>query len=137
MSQAKHIVAHMMKEDAFSRWLGIEVVENGPGTCTLTMVVRPEMTNGFHIAHGAITYALADSALAFAANGHGSRSVSIETSISHTRPVNAGDPLQATAREVSLTSKIGIYDIEITSGGHIVALFRGTVYRTGKPWEIT
>lgn len=136
MNAAERIVAHMMQEDAFSRWLGIQVLTTGPGHCTLEMTVRPEMMNGFHIAHGAISYALADSALAFAANGHGMRSVSIETSISHTRPVKAGDPLTATAREVSLTSKIGIYDIEITSGEHVVALFRGTVYRTGKPWEL-
>jgi acyl-CoA thioesterase len=136
MSSARTIVDHMMANDAFSRWLGIEVLAAEPGSCTLTMTLRPEMTNGFHMAHGGIAYALADSALAFAANGHGLRSVSIETSISHTRPVHAGDPLTATAREISLTNKIGIYDIEITSGAHTVALFRGTVYRTGKSWEL-
>jgi acyl-CoA thioesterase len=136
MSSAQQIVNHMMANDAFSRWLGIRVLETLPGQCVLALTVRPEMTNGFHIAHGGIAYALADSALAFAANGHGMRSVSIETSISHTRPVHAGDDMRATAREVSLTNKIGIYDIEITSGEHTVALFRGTVYRTGKPWEL-
>ena len=49
------------------------------------MQVRKEMTNGFNIAHGGITYSLVDSALAFAANSYGIQSLSIETSINHTK----------------------------------------------------
>ena len=62
------IVAQMMDKDAFSQWLGIDVVESGPDACVCRMTVRPDMVNGFGIAHGAITYALADSTLAFAVN---------------------------------------------------------------------
>ncbi len=95
------------------------------------------MLNGFDIAHGGITYSLADSALAFASNSHGIQSVSIETSISHTKPVKEGDVLTAIAIEKNLTSKIGVYEVVVTNQADVtVALFKGTVYRTGKEWEV-
>ncbi len=130
------VVDKMYKGDAFSQWLGIERIEEREGYSQLRMTVREEMTNGFKIAHGGITYSLADSALAFASNSHGIQSVSIETSISHTRPVKAGDVITAEARELNLTRRTGIYDIRITNQhNEVVALFKGTVYRTGKVWE--
>lgn len=43
------------------------------------------MLNGFYIAHGGITYSLADSALAFASNAHNNKAVSVETNISHVK----------------------------------------------------
>ena len=91
------------------------------------------MTNGFNIAHGCITYSLAYSALAFASNSHGRKCVSVETSISNTKPCLIGDVLTARAVEKSITNKIGIYEITITNKDQvIVALFKGTVYRTSK-----
>lgn len=135
MKKASQIVQQMMENDAFSQWLGIEVLETGPGYCRLQMTVRPEMTNGFGIAHGGIAYSLADSALAFASNGHGQQALSIDTSIAHTSPVKAGQTLSATATEKSCTRRTGLYDVEITDPqGHTVAHFRGTVYRTAKEW---
>ncbi|MDX5404275.1 MAG: hotdog fold thioesterase [Bacteroidota bacterium] len=133
---SKRIVQYMYENDAFSKWLGIEVLEVRPGFCRLQMTVRDEMTNGFGIAHGGITYSLADSALAFASNGHGVQSVSIETSISHTSPVRSGMKLVALAEEKNLTRGTGLYYISITDEeGNILALFKGTVYRTGKEWK--
>jgi len=136
-SKAKKVVDKMYNNDAFSLWLGIERVQDGAGVSVLRMTVRDEMTNGFGIAHGGITYSLADSALAFASNGHGRMSVSVETSISHTVSVKAGDILTAEAREMSLSNKIGIYQIEVVNQKkETVALFKGTVYRTSREWDI-
>ena len=134
-SLAERVVARMYDHDPFSIWLGIERLLVAPGRCELRMTVREEMLNGFSIAHGGITYSLADSCLAFAANSHGIQSVSVETSISHTRPVKAGDVLTATSEEMSLSRSIGIYHITVRDqDGRTVALFKGTVYRTGKSW---
>lgn len=131
------IVEHMYVNDAFSQWLGIERLSERPGYCKLQMTVRDEMTNGFKVAHGGISYSLADSALAFASNSHGRHALSINTSIAHTLPVYAGDELVAEAKELSLTPKTAIYDITITNQKkQTVALFRGTVYRKSKEWEI-
>ena len=103
----------------------------------LEMIVRNEMTNGFNIAHGGITYSLADSALAFASNGGGKQSLSIETSIHHIEKVLAGDVIRASASLISETHKTAIYQIDITkTSGERVAWFKGTVYRTSKEWNL-
>lgn len=125
----------MYDNDWFSQWLGIERVKIESGSCVLRMTIRKEMLNGFGIAHGGITYSLADSALAFASNSHGRMSVSVETSISHTEQLFEGDVITATAEEMSLSNKIAIYNITVKNQkNEIVALFKGTVYRTGKDW---
>lgn len=125
----------MYDNDWFSQWLGIERVKVEPGICVLRMTIRKEMLNGFGIAHGGITYSLADSALAFASNSHGRMSVSVETSISHTEQLREGDVITASAEEMNLSNKIGVYHVTVRNqNNETVALFKGTVYRTGKEW---
>ena len=129
------IVDLMYNNDPFSQWLGIERIEDGLGTNILRMTVRPEMANGFGIAHGGITFSLADSAFAFASNSHGNKSVSIECSINHVRAVHAGDVLTATATESSKSNKLGIYHVEVRNQDDVVvALFKGMVYRKSEEW---
>lgn len=135
MLSPAEIVQQMLAKDYFSQWLGIELLEIKEGSCKLQMRVRKDMLNGFGIAHGGITYSLADSALAFASNSHGLKAVSIETSISHTESLKEGDVVTAEAIEESCSNKIGIYSVKLTnSPGSIVALFKGTVYRSSKSW---
>ena len=125
----------MFEGDAFSKWLGIEIIDVSEGSCELRLTIRDEMTNGFKIAHGGITYSIADSALAFASNSHGRKSISVETSISHTKQCLVGDVITAKAIEKSISNKIAIYEIIITNQKEeTVALFKGTVYRTSKDW---
>lgn len=133
MSQeARDIVNDMMEKDFFSQWLGIKVVDVAPGSCLLQMEVRKDMLNGFGIAHGGIAYSLADSALAFAANGHGIQSLSIETSIAHFNKITEGEVILAEAIEIHQSKKIAKYSVEIFSlAGEKKALFSGTVYRRG------
>ena len=127
----------MYDNDPFSQWLGIERLEDGPGVSVLRMTVRAEMTNGFGIAHGGITFSLADSALAFACNSHGKKAVSVECDINHLHPVRTGDILTARAEEVSKSNKIGVYQIGITNqDGLLVATFKGLVYRTSEDWAV-
>ena len=135
MSKAEEIVHKMFDNDAFSKWLGIEVIEIGEGVSTLRMTVRKEMLNGFEVLHGGITYSLADSALAFASNAYCRKSMSIETSISHTLSCKEGDLLTTKTVERSLSNKIGVYDITVLNQDEkVVALFKGTVYRSDKNW---
>jgi len=135
MNIPQAIVNKMFDQDAFSQWLGIEIVDVSDGYCQLKMTVRNDMLNGFKIAHGGIAYSLADSALAFASNSNGKKSLSVETSISHTISIKDGDKLTATTEELSISDKIGIYHITITNQeNQEVAFFKGTVYRTSKNW---
>ena len=135
MNQSEKIVDEMYQNDIFSQRLGIEVIKIKDGYCELKMTVRREMLNGFQIAHGGIAYSLADSTLAFASNSHGRKSLSVETSISHTVSVKEGDVLKTTTEELSLSDKMGVYFITITNqDNQEVAYFKGTVYRTSKEW---
>jgi acyl-CoA thioesterase len=134
---ASLIVDRMFNNDPMSQWLGIQRLKDGPGISVLRIQVRKEMLNGFSIAHGGIAYALADSALAFASNAHGIQSVSIETSISHVAAVHEGDILTTDVEEKSLTTRTGLYFVTVKNQHEkVVAYFKGTVYRTGKVWEV-
>lgn len=136
-SLPEKVVSKMFDSDWFSQWLGIERLEVKQGRCVLRMTIRKEMLNGFAIAHGGITYSLADSALAFASNSHGRMSVSVETSISHTESLKEGDVIIATAEEMSLSNKVAVYHVTVTNQNNkVVALFKGTVYRTSKEWDV-
>ena len=137
MLTPSEIVNKMLNNDAMSQWLGIELISVNKGKVTIKMTVRKEMTNGFGIAHGGITYSLSDSSLAFSANSYGIHAVSVETSISHLKPVNIGDILTTEVEEISLTKRIGVYHIKVTNQKSIlVSTMKGTMYRTGKEWEI-
>jgi acyl-CoA thioesterase len=136
-SKTTAIIDAMMSKDYFSQWLGIERLQEGDGFCKLRMTVRPEMCNGFEIAHGGISYSLADSALAFASNSHGRQAVSVETSISHIKPLRAGDVITAIAEEKSRSNKIAIYDVRVEKeNGELAALFKGTVFRKETEWNV-
>lgn len=133
---AEALVSGMVTRDGFSAWLGVELVEVLPGACTLRMRVRADMLNGFGMCHGGIPYSLADSALAFASNTHGTVTVSIQNTISYPAPVMEGDILTAVAEEESAGNRIAFYRVTVTNQNTaVVALFRGTVYRTTKPLE--
>ena len=134
-SLAERVVASMMARDAFSRWLGIEVVQVAPRRATVRMTVRADMLNGFGVCHGGVAYALADSALAFASNTHGQVTVSIDNGITYPKRIGEGDVLTAAAVEETATAKLGFFRVTVTRGGDVVALFHGTVYDTGKQFN--
>ena len=125
----------MLSQDAYSQWLGIEILECEIGRCKVAMTVRKEMLNSMNKAHGGITYSLADTAFGFAANTHGRFSVSIETSINHIEAVNEGDYLTAESVIEKVNNKLGFNIIEVKRGDELVALFKGVVYRTQREWE--
>ena len=128
---ALRVVDAMMAKDAFSQWLRINVLDVRACSATVSMRVREEMVNGFGVSHGGIVYSLADSALAFASNTHGRVTVSIENSITYPQPVHVGDELIAVAEEESASNRLGYYRVTVRrQDGVIVALFRGTVYKT-------
>ena len=125
----------MLSLDAFSQWMGIEILECKIGRCRVALTVRKEMLNSMFKAHGAISYALADTAFGFAANTHGKYAVSIETSINHIEALNEGDYLIAESVIEKVNNKLGFNVIEVKRGDELVALFKGVVYRTQKEWE--
>lgn len=135
MKTPEEIVKIMMEKDAFSKWMQISIMSIENGGCVMQSTVHKEMLNGFGIAHGGISYSLSDSALAFSSNAYGFQCVSIETSISHIRPVFENDVLTVTCKEIHRGNTLGIYTVEIINQDFdLVSKFKGTVNISQKAW---
>lgn len=130
---AQKVVNHLTENDLFSKWLGIEVLEIREGYSKIKMTIRNEMQNGFGIVHGGVTFSLADSAFAFACNNRNNLSLALDASINFIKPVHFGDVLSAEAKELHNGKSTGLYQISISNqNDHVIALFKGTCFRTGK-----
>ena len=135
--RAAAVVRHMLAHDVFSQWLGVEILDVMPARVTLRMAVREDMTNGFGVCHGGVTFAFADSALAFASNTGGKVTVSIENSMTYPAAVQVGDLLLAEAEQEASSQRLAYYRVRVTRGdGAVVALFRGTVFRTDREYDV-
>jgi len=133
MATPQQVITHMMENDFFSQWLGVEVLEIKEGYSKVRMTIRKEMVNGFGIIHGGIPFSLADTAFAFACNNRNNLSVALDVTISFTKAVHIDDILTAEAKEVHNGRSTGVYLITvINQRNEQVALFKGTCFRTGK-----
>jgi acyl-CoA thioesterase len=121
----------MLRQDTFSQLLGLEIDDVGPGYCRLHFVVRPDMLNGFGSLHGGATFAAADTAFAFACNSHGRQSVGLTVTVDYLEAGKLGDIIMVEAHEESLKHKVGVYQVRVVNQkGVVLALFKGTAYRT-------
>jgi acyl-CoA thioesterase len=131
---AMETVSRMLATDAFSRWLGITLVSVRPGHCVLTMQVREDMVNGFGVSHGGVVFSFADSAMAFACNSGEFVTVAIDNQIAYPAAIHVHDTLTATASEDAASGRLGFYRVTVRNQHDVVvALFRGSVYRTRRP----
>jgi acyl-CoA thioesterase len=120
----------MLSRDAASRALGIVLDGARPGWARVRLRITESMVNGHAIAHGGVTFTLADSAFAFACNSRNEPNVALQASISYVSAVRLGDVLVAEAQERSSKGRTGVYDITVArEDGALVALFRGVCYR--------
>ncbi|MCY3995931.1 MAG: hydroxyphenylacetyl-CoA thioesterase PaaI [Rhodobacter sp.] len=116
----------MWAGDDASRWFGMTLEKIAPGRAVLAMKVERHHTNGHDICHGGVIFSLADSAFAFACNSYNRMAVAQHNTISFIAPGSLGDVLTATAREVSVKGRSGIYDVQVTRGdGEVIAEMRG------------
>lgn len=138
MEQQSHspegVVQHMIQHDAFSRWLGIEVLEIKRGYSKIKMSLREEMLNGFGVIHGGVVFSFADSAFAFACNNGNNLSLALDTAINFIKTTKPGQSLVAEATELHNGRSTGLYQVIITNEKEEkIAVFKGTCFRTGKP----
>ena len=124
--RAERSAAAMWAGDKASEWVGMELVSVDEGEAVLEMTVQTHHTNGHGTCHGGISFLLADSAFAFACNSRNQNTVGQHTFMSYLAPGFKGDRLRATAREVSLTGRSGIYDVVVSNqNGKTLCEFRG------------
>ena len=120
----------MLSRDAASRTLGVVLDGARPGWARVRLLITESMVNGHAIAHGGVTFTLADSAFAFACNSRNEPNVALQASISYINAVRLGDVLVAEAQERSSKGRTGVFDITVArEDGELVALFRGVCYR--------
>jgi acyl-CoA thioesterase len=103
----------------------MRLVGVGPGRAVIEMRVREDMVNGHAIGHGGLTFALADSAFAFACNSYNRSTVAHECEVRFTAPTRLGDLLVAEAVERSRAGRDGVYDVTVRCGDTVVAEFVG------------
>ena len=131
---ARRCAEEMWSGDAASRMLGMSIRAVGPGTASVGMTIRSDMVNGWDLAHGGLVAALADSAFAVACNSHGQVTVAAGFDVTFLEPARLGDELVATAREVALRGRSGLYDVTVrrSSDDRVLAEFRGRSRATGR-----
>ncbi len=122
---ARRSAETMWAGDRASQALGMELDAVGPGSATVSMVLREDMVNGHAIGHGGLTFTLADSAFAFACNSYNRVTVAAGAEIRFRRPTRLGDRLVATATERERHDRDGLYDVQVTVGDEVVAIFTG------------
>ena len=124
--KAKQVARKIWETDNASQWFGMELVDATEGAATMTMVVQANHLNGHGTCHGGVTFALADSTFGFACNSRNQATVAMHNSITYTAPGKVGDVLTATAQEVSMQGRNGIYDVRVTNHDDVlIAEFRG------------
>jgi acyl-CoA thioesterase len=128
------VAGALYARDACSRALGVEIVSVSGESCVVTMPVRTDMCNGFGIAHGGITFLLADTAMAFASNADNEVSLASSAEIDWLAPVQDGDVLTATAERRWTNARSTVWDITVTNAaGDVVGIARGRTRKMGRP----
>ncbi len=121
----------MWAGDRASRGLEMSLDAVGPGTATVSMTLTESMVNGHAIGHGGYTFTLADSAFAFACNSYNRSTVAAGAEIRFRRPTHLGDRLVASATEREREGRDGVYDVLVTVGDEVVAVFVGRCKEIG------
>ncbi len=127
------VKGYINANDRLARFLGIEIVDIGPGTATARMTLAEEHTNSLGMAHGGTLLTLADLAFAAACNSHGNVALGVQVSIHYHRPVSSG-VLTAVARELTQGGRMASYMVEVRDeSANLVASFQGLAYRKKEP----
>ncbi|SJN28440.1 Phenylacetic acid degradation protein PaaD, thioesterase [Microbacterium esteraromaticum] len=123
----------MMRRDAASAMLGMNVEVDEPGRAVVSMTVRADMLNGFAITHGGLVFALADTAFAIACNEDERITVASGADITFLKSTGVGQVLTATAVRRVVSGRSGLYDVTVVDeSGDIVAEFRGRSVATNR-----
>ena len=131
---ARRCAATMLANDRSAKLLGITVEVTQPGEAEARMTVRDDMVNGFDVLHGGLTFALADTAFAFACNSYNERSFAASGHVDFLRPALLGDELTAYASQDHRGRRSGYYTVRVVNQREeLVALFRGRSAGTGQP----
>lgn len=100
---------------------GMEFVSAADGRALLRAVVSGRMVNAAGYANGALTFALADTACAYALNSAGARGLTLNANISYLRAAKTGMLLEASAQVVKLGGRVAHLQADVRCGEDCIA----------------
>ena len=122
------------QRDVFASGMGIELIEAAPGRAVTRVTVGERHLNFNGLGHGGLTFTLADVAFGVACNSHGRKSGGIDVHMVYSRSAQLGDVLTATASEISRSSLLSSYRVDVVrQDGTLVAAMTGTAVISRKP----
>ncbi len=132
----EHRIHELARGDPFSRALGIELEEIGPGYARVSLRLSHQHMNFLGLVHGGVIFSLADAGFAAASNSYGTRAVALHVSVDYLRPPRPGSRLEAEVRKGAQAGKMGHYLMEVRDdSGETVARLSGWAYHTKRPLE--
>ena len=137
--KARKIADYMRSNEGTGPHWGIEIDVVNLGYARLAMTLKPEMLNGHGIAHGAMIFALADTAFAYACNSANASSVAFQVFTTFIAAGQAGERLIAEAKVRHQGPRTGVYDMMVYGeDGRVLATFQGVSRTLGgktNPYE--
>ena len=119
-------------DDAFAKTVGMRVVELSPGYARALMDITDDHVNLFQMAHGGAIFSVADHACEAAGNSFGEPAVAIQNNIHFLSVGKPGDCLEAMARVVHRTRRIGLIEAVVRNQRHeILAQCHQVIYFKG------
>lgn len=110
-------------------FLGIEMVDSGPGRMTCQLAVRDDLLNAFGSMHGGVVAALTDhvlGAVLYSVIERGSWAATTEFKLNLLAPVRSG-VVRAAAQIIAMTRRTAVVRIDVTNDDRAVAAAQGTV----------
>lgn len=113
--------------------LNIKISYLAPGKAKLNMLVGPEFSNSYGIAHGGIIATLVDSAMGVAIRTLNLRVVTVEMNLNFFSRVEVEENLTVNAWTVHVGSKMVVAEAEVfNSKNKRISKSRATFFRVGK-----
>ena len=109
--------------------LGIDLIDVSDESVTLQMVVGQRHLGDHGRCHGGVLFTLADVAMSFLSNRTPGQAFATHAAVDFLAPLSDGEVVQAQGRIETERGRVGIYDVQLRSGGTVVATFRGNTLR--------
>jgi uncharacterized protein (TIGR00369 family) len=135
MREQLEALATAVRNSAFYRWSGIELIDAVEGTVTLRLTLEEHHVNIQGFAHGGVLATLADAAMGLAIRSAvepGRRHVTVAMDVHYLRPVTRGT-VTSTGRAVRVGTELGYAEAEVTDERDRTIVRAAGTYSVSRP----
>jgi acyl-CoA thioesterase len=119
--------------NAFGVLLGMRTLRADAERADVALTVAAEHLNDVGIVHGGAVFALADQAMAVAANADGRIAVAATFTIHFLKPARTGDEIVASARPVRVGRSVSVFTVDVKLGDVLLATALGQAVGASDP----